>query len=404
MTQEELTSNKSKCCGCGACVNICPKKAISMQEDEYGFLYPVIDKNKCINCGLCKNNCAYQNTVEASKPKNCYISASKDKDIKMKSASGGIFATIASNFIKDGGIVYGCSMEYDKNTLNPIHIRVSDISDLHKLQGSKYVQSSMIDIYSSVKKDLKNNCPVLFSGTPCQIASLKFYLNKYDLSNLYTIDIICHGTPSARFFQSYIQYLEKKHSYHVKKFVFRDKTKGWSLKGKITFEKNKKIKNKYVYANLSSFYNLFLNAKIYRENCYTCKYATKNRVGDLTIGDFWGAEYEHSDILNNHNSSIKERSGISCILQNSEKGNYLLKKYGGNIEIFKSDFNKISKYNKQLVEPCSLSPDRKKIMEDYKNGGYELVEKNYMKKLGMKKIIYPFWNLLPNNIQKKIKK
>ena len=33
--------DKHSCCGCSSCVQKCPKKCISMYEDDEGFLYPV---------------------------------------------------------------------------------------------------------------------------------------------------------------------------------------------------------------------------------------------------------------------------------------------------------------------------------------------------------------------------
>lgn len=148
MEQIVLFKDKNDCCGCGACVNICPKTAISMMEDEYGFLYPQINYDICVSCGMCKKVCGYQNfEFELAKPKETYAAASKEDDVILHSASGGIFAEVAACFLESKGVVYGCSMEINEGRLNPQHIRIEAAADLYKLQGSKYVQSNIGSSY-----------------------------------------------------------------------------------------------------------------------------------------------------------------------------------------------------------------------------------------------------------------
>ena len=174
--ENQIFKQKSDCCGCGACQAICPKNAIDMVEDKYGFVYPKIDDTKCIKCGLCKKICSYKNPKMMEEDKKVYMSASKNENSLRKSASGGVFFELANAIILDGGIVYGCSMENENNQLYPKHIRVDKCEDLIKLQGSKYVQSECGNIYRQVKSDLLDNKIVLFSGTPCQVEGLKAFL------------------------------------------------------------------------------------------------------------------------------------------------------------------------------------------------------------------------------------
>ena len=75
-----LFAKREDCCGCGACLNICPKQAITMQEDEFGFIYPVIDEDRCIRCGQCKKVCAFQNIEETNSPIECYAAVSKNPE------------------------------------------------------------------------------------------------------------------------------------------------------------------------------------------------------------------------------------------------------------------------------------------------------------------------------------
>lgn len=403
MTTNELTDNKINCSGCGLCSKICPKKAILMIKDDYGFIYPSINESLCINCKLCKKKCSYQSESLSHFPSKCYIASSKDENIIKKSASGGIFSTLAKAIINLNGVVYGCSLELEHDLLVAKHIRINNYDDLIKLQGSKYVQSNIFDSYEQVKNDLLSGKTVLYSGTPCQIAALYKYVESFDFSHLYTIDLICHGVPSNSFFQGYISCLEEKYNCKLKNICFRDKKKGWNVKGYIEYKKGKKIKYKGLYANLSSYYNMFLNSKINRLNCYNCKYATNKRIGDITIGDYWGANEEHKEIMSS-NKYINEKRGVSCILINTEKGKKLMSMSSNNIEFYESNFEKISHHNQQLIAPNNMPKNRETILEDFKTGGYSYVENKYMHKLGIKKYIYPIWNLIPNKFQELLKR
>ncbi len=394
MEEDNLFPSKEKCSGCGACMNICPKHAISLVEDEYGFLYPRIDNGKCINCGLCKKVCAYQNDKLEGSPIKVYAAIrNKEDDILKKSASGGIFSSIAINFINNGGIIYGSSMEKENGKLTVKHIRVDNIDDLKKLQGSKYVKSLMGTIYDNIKNDLKNQKKVLFSGTPCQVAALKKYLDisKVDSTNLYTIDIICHGTPSTKMFQDYIKFYEDNVNGEIESFKFRDKKYKGHLRGTITYIKkkdNKKVE-KPLYGRLDSYYKMFLFGDSYRENCYSCKYANEHRVGDITIGDYWGCKEEHPNWFNESNDKFDAPTiGISCILLNNAKGMEILKKYGQNIYIKETNFEKVAKHNAQLRNPSSKPKNRNKIFDIYKNSGYKALDKYIKKKQGIKRLLY----------------
>lgn len=392
MNARQIYSTEALCCGCEACANICPKNAISMQTGKLGCLFPAIDPNSCIECGLCEKVCQYKTTPTFSSVDKVYAAANTDELALKKSASGGIFYSIAESFVADGGVVYGCSMECLDDKLSAVHIRVSSSDDLHKLQGSKYVQSEIRWIYKSVKKDLDNGIKVLFSGTPCQIGGLKSYFLNQQYDNLYVIDLICHGVPSNRFFQKYLDYQEKKLNCRIKDYTFRDKTIGWGLVGKMTVLTDKgKLKTKLIPDKLSSYYNLFLRGLIYRDSCYECMYAQRNRVSDITIGDYWGIENEHPELLAENGGSLSKKNGISCVLVNSEKGENLLMKYGKKLQLYSSDFEKAARKNKQLNAPMNLDKDmREKIVHDYALG-YSAVEQSYFKNMGFRKHIYALY-------------
>lgn len=385
-----LFKNKKDCCACGACLNICPRQAIQMQEDENGFLYPIIDNDKCIKCGLCIKTCALQNSKLTNVPLKTYAAQSNNTDLK-KSASGGIFASLSVNVLNAGGVIYGAALENINGKLICRHIAVNSLNDLEKLQGSKYIQSNIGNIYKDVKKNLIENKTVLFSGTPCQVDGLKAYLDK-KYENLYCIDIICHGVPSNKMFQDYIETLEKKYNDKIVDFKFRDKTKGWGLTAKGYTAKGYTT---IIPANVSSFYYYFLKSYIYRDSCYSCKYACKNRCGDITIGDYWGIENAHPEVLQN-NSELDYKSGTSCLIINTEQGNKLIEKNRDNLRLIESDFEKAAKENGQLniASACNVEK-RNKLLNLYRKNGYESVENSFRKIRFLNKIK----KLIPNSLK-----
>lgn len=401
-----LFDKKENCCACGACYNICPKNAIEMVVDEYGFKYPKIDYTKCISCGACKRVCAFQNVIEKNEPLQVVAAARKDENKIMKSASGGIFAVFAEYFLSIGGIVYGVALVKENNTLVPKHIGIDDLKDLPKLLGSKYVQSDIDNVYKEIRTLLNNKKQILFSGTPCQVAGLKAFLGK-KYENLFTIDIICHGVPNAEFFKGYLEILEKKFNGKILDFKFRDKKDGWGpyiLSADILKQNKLQKERKYIYLDESTYASMFLYTDILRLNCYKCKYTNKHRTGDITIGDYWGIEKEHPELLKINGGLLDTKKGISAIIINTEKGKLGLEKLGQEIVYFDTTYEKVAIVNTQLREPSKYGKYRDKIMEEYKIGGFNKVDEYYYKKvlrkIAIKKKIKKF---VPKFLWKRIK-
>lgn len=396
-----LFQEKKDCCGCGACMNICPKNAIYMKQDEYGFLYPCIDDEKCIRCGKCKMVCAYQEEIRKTTIQDTYVAVAKHKDILNKSSSGGIFAAIAERVCDANGVVYGCAMENHNGKLSAEHIRIVEKSHIEKIQGSKYVQSDLKDCFKDLKKDLEEEKFVFFSGTPCQVASLYKYLGNTQTKKLLTMDIICHGVPNAAFFAAYLAELEKKYKGTIIDFRFRDKSEGWGLSASVDYvDSSLEIKNKKIPSVLSSYYTLFLKSSIYRESCYQCKYANCYRQSDLTAGDYWGIQSAHPEYLKENGGEIEEKRGVSCLLVNTTHGKEMIECFGGGLCLKKSVFDKVAKKNAQLNFPSKPNEDREKILEMYRVDGYPAVEKWFNKQLGIKKPLIMMKRFLMNNTKK----
>jgi len=347
-----MISLNSDCTGCGACKFACPKDAIEINYSRGNFLEPVVDLDLCVDCGFCEKVCPNNITTNNKNIKSVFAGVNNDVEALKKSTSGGAFYSIAESVLSMGGVVYGCA--YTEH-LRAKHVRVDNIENLVRLQGSKYVQSEIGNTYLDVKKDLESKRIVLFSGTPCQIAGLYGFLDG-DYDDLITIDIICHGVSSQLFFDKYIKWYEKKHNIVVNNYDFRSKeNKGWSLSGIVIGDKKgKEIKRKIYYFS-EFYYFYFLKGTIYRSSCYTCKYTNTHRLGDITLGDCWGIE--------SLNTNLSIKNGCSLIILNSDKGINLLKKT--DIELIEIPFEKVISYNRQLVEPSIKPQNRKSIIDRF---------------------------------------
>lgn len=300
------TQRPKECCGCTACMSICPKSAIEMKADNHGFLAPVIDKEKCIQCDLCRKVCDFNredipfNTVIAA-----YGMHHKEESVLRSSRSGGAFYMLAQQILNMSGIVWGAA--FDDN-LNVIHKEVRTSEELRTIQGSKYVQSNLKAAFNQIKKTLDSDRWVLFSGTACQVAGLLSYLNMQNVetTKLITCDIICQGVPSPEVFNNYKKYLEEKYNDKLHDFNFRDPQRiGWKgHEESFTF----KAKNKrYFSREYTNYYYYYM-----RESCFSCKYAGTHRPGDFSLGDFWSIDANYPYFYN--------EEGNSLILINTEKG------------------------------------------------------------------------------------
>lgn len=375
--------DKKNCCGCGACVSKCPKNAIEMKYDLEGFSYPLIDCKLCINCGVCKKVCGFQIKKKLNETLSVYVASNKDEDMIMHSTSGGVFSALAESVLKDGGVVFGCAYGVEKNMLSPRHIKIKSIDEIRLLQGSKYVQSDIGAVYEDVLQEIMSGKIVLFSGTPCQVEAMRSFLGK-EYENLILVDIVCHGVPGRQFFIDFIKNYEKKLKGQILNLEFRNKVYGWGLRACVTYRKNGTEKKKYIEPWQLSYYQLFLSSETYRKNCYICKYAGKGRPGDLTIGDYWGIEKAHPEVIGN---KFDPKKGISCIWVNTKLGDRCLKKYGQGINLYVSTFEKAAQCNGQLKHPSNEGKNRNEILEIYRKDGYAGVEEWFDKRISKTRML-----------------
>ena len=365
--------NASYCCGCSACVHQCPKQCLRMSQDKDGFFFPIVNNREaCIDCSLCAKVCPMENMVESDYPHTFYGAYNTNKTDIVNSSSGGIYPSLAKWIISQGGIVFGASLD-DEHKL--YHIGVSTESDIQKTIGSKYFQSEIRDTYVECKKELDKGRLVLYTGTPCQVHGLKRYLGK-DYDNLYTADVICHGVPSSKMFDAYIDFLEKKHNGKLVDINFRDKKRnGWSITLRYTIEySNDKRKDYYLINKLSEYFMAFLGGYIERESCYSCPFSSMRRPGDITMGDFWGYQFKRPD--------LKHDEGLSLIIVNSEHGKRIvdvLHRNGVQFNAVDEECVKASE-NKNLYKPTLRPEVRSVVYDELQNFGFEYIAKKYFRR------------------------
>ncbi len=353
-----ISTKKTDCCGCGACADICPQKAIIMEEDEQGFLYPFILDNLCISCRKCDDVCPLlkKDSPDFIEPTKYIWAKSKNETIRQQSRSGGFFAELANYIIEFyDGIVYGSV--FDENH-NIIHKRITRSDEIHLMQGSKYTQSVIGQNYSLVERDLKNGKKVLFSGTPCQVHGLLLFLAKRNVetNNLFTIDIVCHGVSSPAIYREYLQEIQNKYNGKILNVNFRDKYMGWRNYVESFVIDTHKTCHKYYF---NYFSHLFFSNNILRPSCYDCHYCTYNRCSDITIADAWGIEKQFA--------IFDDDKGLNMIMLRTSKAFNLWEHLKGCF-LYK-DSQKHYSLQPNLIAPSSKGDNYSRFWREYNTNG-----------------------------------
>lgn len=328
---------KAQCAGCMACLETCPKDAIRIQDNlsEYNA---IIDEDKCVNCEKCHKICPVNCPPERKQPKQWFQGWASDSNIRQKSSSGGLATCLAAEFMNRAGIVCSCIFENGQ-----FIFKFSDECSTNQYAGSKYVKSSPFGVYRRIRQLLSSGKMVLFIGLPCQVAGVVNFVGEALREKLFSVDLICHGTPSPNILNLFL----RQHNLSLdmlERLYFRSKH-DFKLTGEVDLIGPKDIKDAYTIA--------FLNALTYTESCYQCKFASIERVGDITLGDSWGSEL----VIDEQNK------GISLVLCQTEKGERVLswcKCHRENV-----DLNKAIQHNQQLKRPAFLPAKKRTLFFKY---------------------------------------
>jgi coenzyme F420-reducing hydrogenase beta subunit len=366
----------SDCFGCEACVQVCPKQAIQMKEDVEGFRYPDVSKTLCVNCGLCENVCpAEQYPKKYTHPEYAFGGYHHNSRVREQSTSGGAFSALADAWCGSEGFIFGAVA----HGLEVQH-ESGKCLDLAKFRRSKYSQSHMGDAYRQAQTLLNEGNRVLFSGTPCQIAGLRNFLgNKKVYDNLLTVEVVCEGVPSPLFMRKYDEFLFQRFSSHIATIDYRYKkftplenpaSGKWDFQVMYTSLQNGKSFKKDRWFN--PFWSIWLNHLMSRPSCYTCPFATPQRVADITLGDLWGVHLYCPELYG-------KNGGASLVVCNSEKGRETFKTASADMYGHELDFNIALKYQSPMRKNITMNPDRVQFFDDLNLLDYQSICRKWNK-------------------------
>lgn len=366
----------NRCTGCEACANRCPKSCIAMVEDAEGFLFPQIDSTKCIGCELCEKACPVLSPIPIHKSEadmKVYALIHKDDAVRSRSSSGGAFSAIAEYVLEQGGVVFGAAFD---EKFNVHHICVDSPEELHRLRGSKYVQSRIGDTYRQAKEQLQQGRLVFFTGTACQTSGLLGYLGQ-DYDNLITQDLICHGVPSPLAWRKYIELYQRWAKSTVADIFFRDKKFGWhdwhvyfKFRNGTHYRKNQQG---------DMMVSAFLTGSCSRKSCYDCPFKQKCRLADFTLADYWGIEKIAPE--------LDDDKGISSVYVNSSKAQAILDAISDRVMLRQMDLDTAVAHNMAMVESERLKRDRDGFLRDLRKKSFDVVYGKYVEEADLSRRI-----------------
>ena len=321
---------QAQCVGCMACADVCPHHAITVL-DSITHYDAIIDSQKCIGCDACHRICQNnRDDIVYHTPLSWYEGWAVDEMVRAKGSSGGVATALSLAFVKAGGVVCSCTVK-DGSFCFAL---AETPEEVEQFTGSKYVKSNPEGVYGIVNNALKAGKKVLFIGLPCQVSALKLVVPNARQEGLYTIDLICHGTPSPQLLHAYFQECGATMASSV---VFREKHR-MNIQNEGRPLLPRPMTDRYTLA--------FLVGLCYTENCYSCSYAKEERVSDLTLGDSWGSTRVEEE----------QEKGISLVLCNTERGQHLLEQTP--LTLHPADRENAIASNHQLEHPSVKHPKR----------------------------------------------
>ena len=360
-------TDKTLCTGCTACQQVCAHSAIRMHFDENGHSYPAVDTLKCVDCGLCDKVCPMLHIIKI--PSDIYLDRlpvyavyNKDENVRKRSTSGGFFSLLAEYVISLGGVVFAARFSEE---FQIIHTYFDDIGEIDNFRGSKYAQSRLDDTFKLVRKELKNR-PVLFVGTPCQVAGLKGFLIK-DYDNLYTYDFICMGISSPIMWEKYLnEYWNNK---HIDRVFFKDKRYGWhNWKMLVQYEDGKE----YLQNGMKDpFFYLYLTHLSFRPSCFSCPFRTCRRVSDFTIADCWG--------IDKVDSSFDDDKGCTTLILQNTKAENVFSNIKKDLFYHSYSIEIVKEYNPYICRQIEKNPCRDDFFAVYREKGFKAAVSRYCK-------------------------
>lgn len=377
---KQIASNIANCTGCNACVDICPKQCISMVPDSMGRLLPHVNQDSCIDCNKCVRTCPVNTPPSRNYPQHCFVGWSNDEETRTNSASGGIAAEIYKYAINHEAFTAGVEWKRESGAS---YIPINSLSDIKRVQNSKYVYSNSNGIYKQVKSALNSGKEAVFIGLPCQVAALKNYLGK-EYEKLVTVDIICHGVAPNEFLMQHLSYIEHKKKHTADRIFFRDPSYNTGSFTFTLYDNQNLFWKKTAYSN-DAYQHGYHKALTYNSNCYLCQYACSKRVGDITLGDFAG--------LGKVEKFEQPRQNVSCVLCNTEKGLQFLKSLKDVVYLIERPLGEALNFEPQLEHPSiphkkrELFVDKYNKTKNFEKSAYKALKQNILR-VQMRRLIF----------------
>lgn len=365
---------RKDCCGCSACVQICPEGCLAMKADRHGFCFPELTDRSCLDCGLCQRVCpVLEKDGEFVEPQEVYAVRNLREQVRMKSSSGGVFAFLAGRVLDEGGVVFAARFDSEWRV---VHDCTERAEDLPCFMGSKYVQSDIGDCFTRARDYLKNGRRVLFVGTPCQIKALRLFLNKpYD--KLTTVDFVCHGVPSPSVWRKYLEDVVKKNGMSledIQDITFRNKDVSWRRYSLQIMAKDRTIVMEDLYHN--AYLRGFLKNLYLRPSCHDCHARNFSSLSDITVCDFWGVD--------NYHAQIDDNKGVSAVFVHNPSLLDVLK--DEQMMLLKTDFRKVYAANTSISLSAKKHAKREEYLDNFSDRNFERYIKRFIRKSFSKRV------------------
>lgn len=354
-----VLADQTHCTGCTACAAVCPKDAISMARDREGFARPAVDLEKCVRCGRCTAVCPILHPLVQKPLPAAFAAWNRDDAVRRDSTSGGVFTALAEFVLEGGGVVFGAAFDGQQHLR---HTACFCKEDLWRLRGAKYVQSDLEDTFRTVKACLESR-QVLFSGTPCQVDGLYRCLGGRP-ENLTTCDLVCHGVPSPGVWEDTARVLAGRKGLQAVRF--RNKVTGWKDSHFTAVYDDGSVTSAPLFR--TEYGHAFGRALFLRPSCYRCPYASINRPGDFTLGDFWG--------LRPDELPGQQKWGVSLLLVNTAHGSHLFDQLPLGRQAFPVE--RAIAGNPRLASPTACPPDRAAFFAAYALEPFDAVRKRFL--------------------------
>ena len=365
-----------RCCGCGTCAAVCPRGCIEMSEDACGFVWPLVDGALCVDCGACAVACPVMMAADAhcgtaSEGATCsfpmaWWARARDAELVLGSSSGGLFGLLARDVLSRGGVVYGAA--FTEGCRSVRHVRATAEDDLLRIMKSKYVQSTVgPGVYRALGDDMRAGIPILFSGTPCQVAGARAYLFSRRVESgaskdesVLLVDVICHGVPAPAVWGARTDGVRDRLGSSLAEVDFRDKKTGWE-----NYSVTYRADNGRAKSNLWDrdwFMAAFLQNASLRTSCFSCPCRGEGtHASDITLGDFWGVRGAHPE--------VEAGAGVSAVIVRTEAGERAFERVATEVHRGRSSVDSIAAGNPSLCKQPSPHPQRDAFLGAVASGG-----------------------------------